>query len=452
MGRRILVAAALALSLSSVMPAVSADPPATGSCSLLAPVVAAECQLLVAQPGTEYNALADYDPTTSKLRLYSARSLLVQTDPALSWKPDMPDLTLDVDRSTVPQGVYTAVWGSDPVSHARVVVSAMPGTPTSRILMMVPDYTYMAYNSTGGGSLYSRLGGSFRSIVAKDRPQAVRPLFHDPAVTPQAFIEAQAHTNIDVMLESELVSGQYRLNDYDLLVLYGHDEYWSSAIRDALSTSVNQGLDVLSLSGNTGYRTVVDDGTTITRIVSGTTTQFTDIDQQMLRLTHSRFLPPPTYFLISSRNMSAAKAVAKAKRHGMQKALTRKSAVARLSKVRVIRRGDPLLSGVAVDRFGYVVDGSSLLVGHEVDGIPVDARWRPLRNYLAFMDSDTQLIAGTFTGPNVNACATIIRSATGQGRVVSLGSMRWVEAMFDGDDVATRIAANALNELLPTTG
>ncbi len=138
-----------------------------------------------------------------------------------------------------------------------VLRSPRPGKQ-AKILLQLCTNTYNAYNQWGGCSLYA--GGVAR--VSFERPY-------------MGFAEADNFTNlysgwrrwelpfvqwaesagyeIDYAANSDLERHPELLNDYRLVLSVGHDEYWSSAMRDNLERFIANGGNVAFFSGNTCY-------------------------------------------------------------------------------------------------------------------------------------------------------------------------------------------------------
>jgi len=130
-----------------------------------------------------------------------------------------------------------------------VVRAAQPGS-TSKILLQLATNTYNAYTNWGGYSLYgyhaiNRVQGrqvSFR------RPQYSQ--FFSWEVHLVRWAEANGFpleyaTNLDLENRPEL------LPHYKLVLSVGHDEYWSTPMRDHLEKWIGEGGNVAFLSGNT---------------------------------------------------------------------------------------------------------------------------------------------------------------------------------------------------------
>lgn len=141
-----------------------------------------------------------------------------------------------------------------------VVRSPRPGK-VGKILLPLCTNTYNAYNQWGGCSLYGGpLGGVTR--VSFDRPYL-------------GFAEADNFTNlysgwrrwelpfvqwaessgydIEYAVNADLEEHPELLRDYRLVLSVGHDEYWSSGMRDNLERFIEKGGNAAFFSGNTCY-------------------------------------------------------------------------------------------------------------------------------------------------------------------------------------------------------
>ena len=130
-----------------------------------------------------------------------------------------------------------------------VVRSANPGK-NSKILLQLSTNTYNAYTNWGGHSLYSYhdrdgLQGhrvSFRRPLRSQFPNWELPLVH--------WAEANGYT-LDYAANNDLEFHPEILKHYQLVLSVGHDEYWSSPMRDNLEKYIANGGNVAFLSGNT---------------------------------------------------------------------------------------------------------------------------------------------------------------------------------------------------------
>ena len=204
-----------------------------------------------------------------------------------------------------PSGVYVAMLieitadGSEIVpgcdttfaTSAKIlfVVRHRGPVPLGTVLYKVSWATFVAYNGTGYGSLYTEAVWSREQPnpgfkVTWRRPGCgtggdVMPGdsedYYDTSSRRQTFehwdaplvrwLEREGYaphycTDWDLHRDPEL------LRPYSLLLSVGHDEYWSDAMRAALDTHVDRGGNIAFFSGNiSGYRIhFTDDDTAIT--------------------------------------------------------------------------------------------------------------------------------------------------------------------------------------------
>ena len=130
-----------------------------------------------------------------------------------------------------------------------VVRSSNPGKDT-KILLQLSTNTYNAYNNWGGSSLYAYhgRGGIQGNRVSFDRPPASQ--FTSWEYDFVKWAENNGYT-IDYAVNSDLEFRPEILDHYRLVLSVGHDEYWSTPMRDSLENFIAEGGNVAFFSGNT---------------------------------------------------------------------------------------------------------------------------------------------------------------------------------------------------------
>jgi hypothetical protein len=130
-----------------------------------------------------------------------------------------------------------------------IVRSPRPGQET-KILLQLATNTYNAYTNWGGYSLYAYNG--------RDKVQGRRVSFNRPTNSQfnqweLPFIQwcESAGYKIDYAANSDLEFHPELLSHYRLVLSVGHDEYWSSPMRDHLERFIGAGGNVAFFSGNT---------------------------------------------------------------------------------------------------------------------------------------------------------------------------------------------------------
>ncbi|GAA3445143.1 N,N-dimethylformamidase beta subunit family domain-containing protein [Planomonospora venezuelensis] len=162
---------------------------------------------------------------------------------------DGPRWTLDVPAgwtSSLYRAVFTA--GESACEVYFVVRAARPASP---VLLSVPFPTWQAYNRAGipGESLYWTEDPARAARVSFDRPGGGPP----PERWEEGMIRwlGPAGYEVDYCSGLDLHDGGELLAGYRLLVVNGHDEYWSAGMRDTVEEFVRRGGNLAVFSGNT---------------------------------------------------------------------------------------------------------------------------------------------------------------------------------------------------------
>ncbi|WP_253159956.1 N,N-dimethylformamidase beta subunit family domain-containing protein [Stieleria tagensis] len=130
-----------------------------------------------------------------------------------------------------------------------IVRSPAPGEST-KILLELGTNTYNAYSNWGGHSLYAYhdRDGLQGHRVSFDRP--LHSLFSNWELPFVKWAEQNGYT-LDYASNCDLEFHPEILKQYQLVLSVGHDEYWSSPMRDHLEQYIKEGGNVAFLSGNT---------------------------------------------------------------------------------------------------------------------------------------------------------------------------------------------------------
>ncbi|MSR31609.1 MAG: hypothetical protein EXR99_08900 [Gemmataceae bacterium] len=130
-----------------------------------------------------------------------------------------------------------------------ILRSANPGK-NSKILLQLSSNTYNAYCNWGGYSLYA-YNGLFK--VQGRRVSFERPILGQFRSWEQHFVQwaESAGYEIDYAANNDLEFHPAMLQHYKLVLSVGHDEYWSTPMRDHLEKFISNGGNVAFFSGNT---------------------------------------------------------------------------------------------------------------------------------------------------------------------------------------------------------
>ncbi|HEY0807193.1 MAG TPA: N,N-dimethylformamidase beta subunit family domain-containing protein, partial [Pseudonocardiaceae bacterium] len=163
------------------------------------------------------------------------------------------DWSLDIP-ATWSSGLYQAVFSPGAGTDAEVWFVVRASSPRRRpILLSVPFATWQAYNRSGvpGEGLYWAEDPLRASTVSFDRPGGGPPpeRWEEGLMRwlRTAGIEVDYCSNIDLHTDPGLLA------PYRLLVVNGHDEYWTWEMRDAVERFTRRGGNLAIFGANTSW-------------------------------------------------------------------------------------------------------------------------------------------------------------------------------------------------------
>jgi hypothetical protein len=168
------------------------------------------------------------------------------------WRPTFT-FTIPADWYT---GVYYGVL-SDSQNSWTYVDFVVRGEPESTYLAVLPVTTMEAYNDWGGYSLYHGPDGTLATRANKvsfDRPFSGLPFAQGLAYEIDA-IRWMERLGYDVSYISSVDLNQRPAQalQHKAFLSLGHDEYWSSAMRDAVVSARDAGVGLIFLGANALY-------------------------------------------------------------------------------------------------------------------------------------------------------------------------------------------------------
>jgi hypothetical protein len=177
--------------------------------------------------------------------------------PSAPWRP-----SLTVDTTGWPPGAYLLRLDTDRGVLRRFVPLTLRA-PTARgaVVLVDADTTWQAYNAWGGYSLYHGPDGARADrarAVSLDRPYdygggagdfigAELPLL---ALAERLRLPLAYATDVDLHRDPALLDGAAAV------ISLGHDEYWSPAMRTAVTRARDRGTNVAFLGANAIYRKI----------------------------------------------------------------------------------------------------------------------------------------------------------------------------------------------------
>jgi hypothetical protein len=220
----------------------------------------------------------------------SPQSAPVQVSVPTTWIPGVYVLMFtasDAKGNATVAPTTTSAWA--PMAQCLVVIRRAPSSTPPAVMYKLPLFTYCAYSTSGGFGLYyapvtdtapDGAGGThsgWRVTLRRagcgtggDTWFATQGAFENDVIDGSSPFNCFAHwdakmiawledpsrypagtldycTDVDLHDKPQLLSGTR------LLVSAGHDEYWSSAMRDQVEAFIARGGNVAFFGGNTSY-------------------------------------------------------------------------------------------------------------------------------------------------------------------------------------------------------
>lgn len=399
---------------------------------------------------------------------------------------------------------YRAQW-----EHFFVVRSANPGVDNKAVLVIATS-TYHAYNNWGGSNLYegahkvSTKRPFMEGLLSKPELQESRIAdLGEPneGYTPDALQYLEKYNfplwvgaagyatyegqfvkwaegegyEFDYAISEDLETRPEVLDNYNLMVSFGHDEYWSWNMRDAVENRIEKGLNVAFFTGNSIYWQVrfEDEGDTMVcyKYEAGEIDPIVKTkDKHLMTTTWSdkRVGRTENSLLGVSFNYAGYTRIAGS---------TPKSA----SGYQIYRPNHWVFENTDL-RWGDQLGIKSSVVGYEVDGcaydikdglpVPTGKDGTPLNTEILAMAPaslwntedtpqeamgkipDAEMAALSITGDRKNwkrytrGMAAMIIYTRGEGTVFNASSTDWVWGLADGDKEVEQVTRNVLEKLV----
>ncbi len=147
-------------------------------------------------------------------------------------------------------------------SYVPFVVRRRRGVTPAPVMLQMPVTTAQAHNHWGGRSLACTDEGVAASKVSFDRPfpplelaapSARWPLWWDLPLL--RFLES-AGIDLEYAADFDVHRQPQCLLEHSVVILSGHSEYWSPAIRSALEMAADRGVSIACMGADTGSRCI----------------------------------------------------------------------------------------------------------------------------------------------------------------------------------------------------
>ena len=155
-------------------------------------------------------------------------------------------------------GVVRVTAGSDVGAAYRIpFIVRAPSERRSLVLVQASTNTWQAYNTWGGRSLYfPDMEGVVDNHVSFDRPYAVMPMsdaseqrFELPLLR---FLERSGY-DVSYQADSDTDAAPASLLQHRLVIVAGHDEYWTQGQRNAFTAARDAGVNLAFMGADIGY-------------------------------------------------------------------------------------------------------------------------------------------------------------------------------------------------------
>lgn len=334
-----------------------------------------------------------------------------------------------------------------------VVRPSNPGSET-KILLQLSTNTYNAYNNWGGFSLYAYNG---KGNNQGHKVSFLRPPSSQYGVWEHTFVSWAEKNGIklDFATNEDLEFHPELLDKYKLILSVGHDEYWSSKMRDHLEAYIAKGGNVAFFSGNSICWQVrpENQGTALTSWKQNAYSdpQFQTGDYKTLATLWSHHLVgrpenklTGVGFLFGGYHLSHGHFMGGSGGYTIQR------------PKHWIFEGTHLLQGDLLGArhtvVGYECDGCEMQIGP--DGLPVPTgndgtpkNFEILATAPAIWDKDDAEWYEKYEKNRLGAAVLGTYTVPSGGTVVTSGSTDWAHGLRGGDPAIERITKNIIDKL-----
>ncbi len=176
--------------------------------------------------------------------------------------------SLDID-ATFPPGQYLVRLENTRNQYRFIPFMVRDDHSIATFVYMSSVTTWQAYNTWGGFSLYRETSGP-NGTITTNANRAVRVSFNRPYSVqfangaadfignefPLLFLAERLGLDMTYWTDIDLDRRGNRLSRHKALLSLGHDEYYSPAMRNAVTSAVKRGLNVAFFGANFIYRKV----------------------------------------------------------------------------------------------------------------------------------------------------------------------------------------------------
>ncbi len=332
------------------------------------------------------------------------------------------------------------------------------------VAVMFPTFTWAAYNEAGGRSTYYPGREDGLEVVSLKRP-----LLNDPIHGHQNFAEMYkatekidpktfAITSEDLQLYPEL------LQHLEVLVLTGHDEYYSQEMRVNLDKAIEKGMNVGIFAGNVMWWKInyrypnifvykgnlpPPENLAAEFKSTGNFYALNEPEETTIGMSYRFAGYPLNYYISPSATFREFQVF------GLTKEDHHRS-----RGIEVANPSHPVFAGTDL-KLGELFGIESEALGYEIDGLPLE-KFSPEgidRKMAPFAPKGAKILTKglvynmfTFARSPIVRAATGIEFKKGRGTVIHMGSANWFRIFAAKDAKSARVYANTVRYLKAKAG
>lgn len=318
--------------------------------------------------------------------------------------------------------------------------------------VVFPEFTWQAYNETGGGSLYSpNPSNLYRVSLLRPVPYEGH---HGPAGT-LVFIRKLLAFGFEVLplSNSDIHFNPEIFKSIKTILFTTHDEYWSQEMRSNIETFVENGGHTAIFGGNFCWWKI---NVKFPEILVDKTDSEKKIDMAFSGTGHwysNAVKKPETSTFGLSYKYAGYPIQIKVPKEKLSNFKISDKEYRRSSGMFVMDIKHEIFKGLQLKKGGYFGTNSNL-IQVEIDGVPIDENenLKPIEGLST--PTKMKLLAGATVYNAHSPDAPITRVATiadilyGNGRIMHMGSIGWYKALEKDDQICNKIFENTIFALM----
>ncbi len=395
----------------------------------------------------------------------AAESKLLEEIPATHDKGGAAySFSISIPTANLPQGLYECrLVASDGKTSSGIYFNLRPDEASIKnldALVILPTFTWQAYNDIGGGSFYTAHVGPNRKVSLK-RPIAVEGLHSAKGAIPLLKTLRDEGYNVACIDSLDLHKRAVKLSLAPVVILVGHDEYWSARMRKQIDGYIRGGGSVVVFGGNTCWWRVSVRGGEIS-VLKGKRWGRTKKHRRGKAVGRRRFdqwfrphIATPEEATFGSSYRFGGYSLERVVKSGplRLKALIETSSAEDIDRARamvVTRKDHPVFAGITLPadgRFG----GEVPIVHGEIDAVRLDGNGHIDRTICPHVPKEARVLAtGRVVSSQIQPTGTpevgiVVESRIGRGLVLNFGSFGWWLGIYKNDPAVKRVLINAIN-------